>query len=105
MKVRKYSGKEKEMKDQDIKVLVRMLMGIVLALMVVITTVSPASAVDTARTYNSGVLVIIFLGVCALIVVAQLVPALLLMLGAIKALASGRRQKEVPVTETNQDGF
>ncbi len=93
------------MKDQGKKILARMCMGIVLTLVVVITTVSPASAVDTARTYNSGVLVIIFLGVCALIVVAQLVPALLLMLGAIKALASGRRQKEVPVTETNQDGF
>ena len=93
------------MNDQGVKVFVRMLMGIALALIVVITTVSPASAVDTARTYNSGVLVIIFLGVCALIVVAQLVPALLLMLGAIKALATSRKQKEVPVAENNRNGF
>ncbi len=90
--------------EQGINVLVRMWVGIVLALVVVITTVGPASAVDTARTYNSGVFVIIFLGVCALIIVAQLVPALLLMLGAIKALASGRKREEIPVTETSRDG-
>ncbi len=90
--------------EQGINVLVRMWVGIVLALVVVITTVSPALAVDTARTYNSGVFVIIFLGVCALIIVAQLVPALLLMLGAIKALASGREREEIPVTETSRDG-
>lgn len=93
------------MKGQVINTIVRMLMGLVLALVVMITTVSPASAVDTARTYNSGVLVIIFLGVCALIVVAQLVPALLLMIGAIKALASRKKPEEVPLTETNRNGF
>jgi hypothetical protein len=35
--------------------------------------------VDTAVTYQSGPMVIIFLAVCALIVVAQLVPAIVMM--------------------------
>jgi len=69
-----------------------------LAAMALLAT--PALAVDTAVTYKSGVLVLVFLGVMALIVVAQLVPALILMVGFIKGLATAITRKKVEVPET-----
>ena len=49
----------------------------------------PAFAVDTATTYNSGILVLLFVGFCALLIVAQLVPAVLVLFGMTKAAAQG----------------
>lgn len=46
----------------------------------------PAFAVDTAKTYSSGLLIGIFLGFCALLVVVQLAPSLMLLVGFIKGL-------------------
>jgi hypothetical protein len=71
---------------------------------IILLTVHQAWAVDTTQTYQSGTMVLIFLGVCALIIVAQLVPALLLMLGTISAFAKKVRGKErVAVTNTGQE--
>ena len=47
----------------------------------------PALAVDTSRTYSSGLLIGIFLGFCALLVVVQLMPSIMLLIGFIKGLA------------------
>jgi hypothetical protein len=47
----------------------------------------PAFAVDTAKTYSSGLLIGIFLAFCALIVVVQLMPSVMLLIGFIKGLA------------------
>ncbi len=55
--------------------------------------VSPAFAVDTAQTYNSGILVLLFVGFCALLIVAQLVPAILVLFGMTKAVAQGVSDK------------
>lgn len=52
-------------------------------------TAAPAFAVDTSQTYNSGILVIGFLGFCALILVVQLFPALLMLFGWVKGLFKG----------------
>ncbi len=52
----------------------------------------PAFAVDTAKTYNSGILVLLFVGFCALIIVAQLVPAVLALFGMTKAVAQSSRK-------------
>ncbi len=52
----------------------------------------PAFAVDTAKTYNSGILVLLFVGFCALLIVAQLVPALLALFGMTKAVSQGNRK-------------
>ena len=49
-------------------------------------SVVPALAASGAREDNSGVFVWIFLGFCALIIVAQLLPAVLMMLGFAKGL-------------------
>ncbi|MCK4502091.1 MAG: hypothetical protein KAU22_03585 [Desulfuromonadales bacterium] len=55
--------------------------------------VTPAFAVDTATTYNSGILVLLFVGFCALLIVAQLVPAVLVLFGMTKAVTEGLAEK------------
>ncbi len=50
-----------------------------------------AMAVDTSHTYNSGILTLLFVGFCALLIVAQLVPAVLMLFGLTKDAAQGRR--------------
>jgi len=49
-----------------------------------------AMAVDTSHTYNSGILTLLFVGFCALLIVAQLVPAVLMLFGLTKDAAQGR---------------
>ena len=44
----------------------------------------PAMAADTTKTYTSGVLVLLFVGFCALLVVMQLLPAVLNLVGMTK---------------------
>ena len=71
---------------------------------IILLTVHQAWAVDTTQTYQSGMLVLVFLGVCALIIVAQMVPALILMLGTISAFAKKIRGKErAAVTNTGPE--
>lgn len=57
-------------------------------------TVVPALAASGAREDNSGVFVWLFLGFCALIIVAQVIPAVLMMLGFAKGL-----KKEQPLAK------
>ena len=52
----------------------------------------PAFAVDTAKAYNSGILVLLFVGFCALIIVAQLVPAVMALFGLTKDAARGTQK-------------
>ena len=47
-----------------------------------------AMAATGAREDSSGIFVWVFLGFCALIVVAQVIPAVLLMFGMAKGVAS-----------------
>jgi hypothetical protein len=51
--------------------------------------VTPLLAADAAREDNSSWFVWIFLAFCALIVVAQLIPATLMMLGFAKGVKKG----------------
>ena len=57
--------------------------------------VSPALAVDTTHTYNSGILVLLFVGFCALLIVAQLVPAVLALFGMTKEAARSTSGKKL----------
>ena len=50
---------------------------------------NPAFAVDTAKTYNSGLLVGLFLAFCALVVVMQLMPTIVLLIGFVKGVIKG----------------
>ena len=67
---------------------------------IILSTAGYAWAVDTTQTYQSGIMVLLFLGVVALIIVAQMVPALILLVGTISAFAKkiGARKK-VAVTD------
>ena len=73
---------------------------IISTVFLVLAAISPAFAGDTAVVYKSGILVTVFVGICALIVVAQLVPALILFMGFIKSLVAGHGKEEVPATES-----
>ena len=63
------------------------------SLVITMLLISPALAVDTSVTYNSGLLVLLFVGFCALLIVAQLIPALLVLFGMTKAATRGLSEK------------
>jgi hypothetical protein len=67
-------------------------MKAIIATLSLILFAVPAFAVDTTQTYNSGILVLLFVGFCALLIVAQLVPAVLTLVGMTKAVAQGSRK-------------
>ncbi len=67
----------------------------ILSIYLVLAVISPAFAADTV-VYKSGILVSVFVGICALIVIAQLVPALMLVAGFIKGLVVSK----TPATES-----
>jgi len=82
----------------------RTLKALLTSAAIILLTVHQAWAVDTTQTYQSGILVLVFLGVCALIIVVQMVPALILMLGTVAAFAKKLRSKEkVAVTNAGQE--
>jgi len=68
------------------------------ALMMTIGSASSAFAASGAREDNSGLFVWIFLGFCALIVIAQLMPAVLMMLGFAKAMGKEKAAEPQAVT-------
>lgn len=53
-----------------------------------------AMAAGSGNVDNSGIFVWIFLGFCALIVVAQVIPALLLMFGLVKGVSKVVHDKD-----------
>ena len=61
-----------------------------LSMIIGILAPATAFAASGAREDSSGLFVWIFLGFCALIVVAQLIPAVLLMFGMVKGIAAKR---------------
>ena len=65
------------------------LMGISIQLLMA----NPALAVDTTQTYNSGLLVGLFLAFCALVVAIQLVPTIILLIGFVKGLSTGGKRQ------------
>ena len=54
-----------------------------------------AFAAGTTRVYSSGILVLAFLGFCALVVVIQLIPALMTLWGMLKSLMNAESKKAV----------
>jgi hypothetical protein len=45
--------------------------------------------------YNSGLLVLAFLGFCALVIVVQIIPAIVLMVGSIRSMIKTMSQKDL----------
>ncbi len=64
----------------------------------IIGTIAPATAfaANGLSEDNSGIFVWVFLGFCALIVVAQVIPAVLLMTGMVKGAVSAAKGEMVP---------
>lgn len=70
--------------------------GIVSALIFATTNVWAA---EGARQDNSGIFVWAFLGMCALIVVAQIVPALFVLVNATKGIAEAVKERHLVAAE------
>ena len=51
-----------------------------------------AFAADTHKVYASGVLVLVFIGFVALVVVVQMIPAIITLVGMLRSLASERKE-------------
>ncbi|HEX2768268.1 MAG TPA: hypothetical protein VHN12_03225 [Geobacteraceae bacterium] len=64
-----------------------------------LVTGSEAHAAATQKVYSSGILVLLFLGFCALLLVIQLVPAMMSIYGLIK----GAMIKKTDTAETATD--
>lgn len=60
--------------------------------LILMTLPTMALAASTTTTYSSGILVLGFVALCALIVVMQLIPAIMMLAGTLKALLSGRKE-------------
>jgi hypothetical protein len=58
-----------------------------------------AAGVSTHKVYNSGILVLVFLGFCALVVVSQLIPSIVLLVGMLKEAAQGMGKEKKAVTQ------
>lgn len=59
-------------------------------------------AIDTTLTYNSGILVLVFAGFLALVVVVQTIPAVITLYSMIKGAAAAKDQVTAEVTSTHQ---
>ena len=64
-----------------------------LALIAFVAMSTPAFAAGTNVVYNSPILVLLFVGFCALIIVAQLVPAVLALFGMTKTVSYKKTAK------------
>jgi len=53
-------------------------------LLVTMNLTTSVFAIDSATTYRSGLFVLSFIGFCTLVVIAQLIPAILMLFGLTK---------------------
>ena len=68
------------------------------ALTMVLMTGTAAFAATTQKVYSSGILVLVFIGFVALVVVVQMIPAILTLCGMLKGLARDRKAAEAEAT-------
>ena len=62
-------------------------------LLVTLILVTPALAHNTTATYHSGLFVLSFVGFCTLVVIAQMIPAVLMLFGMTKDVPEGLSRK------------
>ena len=62
-------------------------------------TAAYASGAATNKVFISGPLILIFLGFCALVVVAQIIPVIATLYGMLKGVHAGK--KETPAEAKN----
>jgi len=69
------------------------------ALSLVSSTAALASSGATNKVFVSGPLILLFLGFCALVVVIQCIPAIIMLYGMIKGTVSAVNDETVNVKE------
>lgn len=85
---RNYQARRNESKQtQSKEVSMQRVKAMLTSLSLVLMAVAPASAAETEKTYTSGILVLAFVGLCSLLVVAQLLPAIKSLFGMTKDAA------------------
>lgn len=67
----------------------------IISLAALLGTSQAAYATSTNTIYSSGYLVLIFFGICALVVLFQLIPAILMLIGMVKAMVTGKTRETV----------
>ena len=69
----------------------------------IVGTLAPVTAFAASGLSedNSGIFVWVFLGFCAMIVVAQVIPAVLLMTGMVKGMVAVVKDETAAVTSKN----
>lgn len=67
--------------------------SILSTLVVSMILVTPAFAINASTTYHSGLFVLSFVGFCTLVVIAQLLPAVLMLFGMTKDVPEGFSRK------------
>lgn len=74
----------------------------VTTIVLLLLAVSPGLAADTTKIYTSGLLVLLFVGFCALLVVVQLLPAILSLMGMTKTAAESSAQQKMKPAEVKK---
>ena len=69
---------------------IRFVLSALLATMILVT---PAFAIDATTTYHSGLFFLSFVGFCTLVVIAQMIPAVLMLFGMTKDIPEGLPRK------------
>lgn len=72
--------------------------------LMLLASTAPAYAVNTAKVYKSGPLVLIFVGFFALLIVVQMLPALTTLYGMIKGVLARREDSEVAHQTVSKEG-
>jgi hypothetical protein len=57
-----------------------------------------AYAADTHKVYSSGILVLVFIGFVALVVVVQMIPAVITVIGMVKSFVQERKTATAKVS-------
>jgi len=89
-----YAANAKAPKTITLKEKVMYAKSILTTLSLILMSV-PAMAADTSKTYTSGILVLLFVGFCALLVVMQLLPAVMNLIGMTKKAAQDSKKVQV----------
>jgi hypothetical protein len=68
-------------------------------LAVLLAAVPNAFAAEVVKVYSSSILVLAFVGFLALIVVVQLIPAIITLIGALRGIAKKSEETDVAEVE------
>lgn len=58
-----------------------------------LAAIQPAFAASTTTVYNSGILVLAFVGFCALVILVQLIPAIMTLWGMLMGILTSKENE------------